>query len=184
MSIARPKIRRCRDALRIGEVIAYPTEAVWGLGCDPFVTEAVQKILRLKQRHWSKGLILVASDIRQLDFLLWDLPLSQHHVLRQSWPGHVTWLVEHKGRVPPEISGQHDTVAVRVSAHKGVIELCDAFAGPIVSTSANPQGLPPATSQVSARRYFGNHVVYAPGRVGNAKAPSSIRDLRSNTIIR
>lgn len=184
MRIAQPKVRLCCQAMHAGQVIAYPTEAVWGLGCDPFNESAVFKILRLKHRHWSKGLILIAGDISQFDFILHDIPTDQRKKLEQSWPGHVTWLVPHKGRVPPWVTGHHDTVALRVSAHQGVAHLCNAYGGPIVSTSANPQGLPPARSKMQVRRYFSNLVKYAPGVVGKAASPSTIKHLSNNTVLR
>lgn len=182
--MVQPRIRDCCEVMRAGGVIAYPTEAVWGLGCDPFNESAVHEILRLKDRHWSKGLILVASDIAQFDFIIHDLPESQYDTLNQSWPGHVTWLVPHQSRVPPWVTGHHDTVALRVSAHKGVASLCRNFGGAIVSTSANPQGLPPARNATKARQYFSDLVTYAPGYVGKEGKPSVIKDLSTNSVLR
>lgn len=180
-----PKLSFCVEALRLGEVIAYPTEAVWGLGCDPFNEAAVAQVLRIKRRAPEKGLILAASDISQFDFLLHDLPPEQLAKLRSSWPGHNTWLVPHHGRVLPILSGQHDTIALRVSAHPIVVALCRKFGRPIVSTSANPQGLPPALNATKVRRYFAYERIYlAPGRVGQAQRPSTIRDLRTGEVIR
>jgi len=166
-----------------GEVVAYPTEAVWGLGCDPFNRHAVERILQLKQRPMEKGLILVAASMHQLDMLLADLSPSELTRLEDTWPGHVTWLLPHGGRVPIEICGKHDTVAVRVSGHPVVKALCTGFGGPIVSTSANPQTLPPARSGTDVRRYFASdHLTIVPGQVGNHAAPSEIRDLLGNIL--
>lgn len=129
-------------ALRSGGVIAYPTEAVWGLGCDPDNDEAVAHLLRLKQRDPAKGLILVAGSIAQFAPWLEGLPLELHAPLAASWPGPNTWLVPDNGRTHALVRGAHDSVALRVSDHPGVIELCEAFGGPIVSTSANRAGEP------------------------------------------
>jgi len=180
-----PRIELCADTLMRGGVVAYPTEAVWGLGCDPFNPGAVQQVLDLKHRHWRKGLILVADSIESLDFILDGLTDVQRQQLDASWPGHSTWLVPHHHRVPMFISGGHDTVAVRVSAHPVVKSLCRAFGGPIVSTSANPQGLRPARSSVHARKYFGKKgIAFCPGVVGAQDKPSEIRDIRSGAVIR
>jgi L-threonylcarbamoyladenylate synthase len=165
-------------------VVAYPTEAVWGLGADPLNRDAVEEILRLKQRSVDKGLILVAASTEQLNFLLEHLSPAQRAVLTASWPGPRTWLVPHQQRVPPWICGKFDTVAVRVSAHPVVTALCQVFGGPIVSTSANPQGLPPARYGYRARQYFADAVFYAPGQVDRTARPSEIRDLRTGQIIR
>jgi len=180
-----PKIHLCAEALVSGNVVAYPTEAVWGLGCNPFNVRAVEQVLALKRRHWKKGLILVAGDISQVEFLLQDLPLPKWELLQHSWPGHVSWLIPHNNQIPKIVSGSHATVAVRVSSHPVIQALCHKFGGPIVSTSANPQGFPPATSQVSARRYFKSRgVCFSPGVVGKHSAPSAIKDLTTEKIIR
>ena len=172
-------------ALRGGGVIACPTEAVWGLSCDPDNQSAVSRLLALKNRPVAKGLILVAAAESQLSFLLDELPPKQRRTLSDSWPGPATWLLPHLGRVPPWIYGDHDTVAVRVSAHPGVRALCQAWGGPLVSTSANPAGCRPAVALFQVRRYFDDHLdALLPGAVGGAGQPSVIRDLASGKIIR
>ncbi len=119
----------------------YPTEAVWGVGCDPWDSEAVYHLLDLKQRPVEKGLILVADCMERFDFLLQDLPDDWLRRLANSWPGPNTWLVPHQDRLPPWITGRHDSVALRVTDHPLVARLC-ALTGPLVSTSANPAGGP------------------------------------------
>lgn len=185
MSANNPRIREAVAALRHGEVIAYPTEAVWGLGADPFNDEAVNKILTLKNRPPEKGLILICGDITQLDFLLKGISATDMGCLKASWPGHTTWLVPHENRVPKYISGSFDKVAVRVSAHPVVKALCTKFSGPIVSTSANPQGYNPARNGCKARQYFRKRgVIFAPGIIGNEGKPSTIVDLSSKRVLR
>lgn len=177
-------LRLAARAIQAGEVVAYPTEAVWGLGCDPFNTHAVKRILSLKTRDPAKGLILVAADMSQLEFLLADVSAQQRATLAASWPGPVTWLVPHLGKLPPAVTGIHNSVAVRVSAHPVVRALCRWVGGVIVSTSANPQGLAPARWGYRARRYFGSSVHYAPGQVDLQARPSTIRDLSTGQILR
>lgn len=181
---AHPRVKVAASYLGFGEVIAYPTEAVWGLGCDYRNDHAIKEILTLKHRASKKGLILVAAGIEQFDFLLADLTAQLHAKLATSWPGHNTWLVPHHNRVSALIAGEHSTVAVRVSAHPVVKALCELHGGPIVSTSANPQGLPPALDAVKVRQYFGQQVYLVPGRVGANRSPSQIRDLISDKMIR
>jgi L-threonylcarbamoyladenylate synthase len=179
------RLRQAAATLHRGGVVAYPTEAVWGLGCDPFNEQAVLALLALKQRPQSKGLILVAASEAQLAWLLRDLPAAQRARLSATWPGPVTWLVPHRGRVPRWVSGEHDTVAVRVSAHPVVRGLCEAFGGPLVSTSANPAGCRPARQRFQVQRYFGAALDYVvPGAVKGADRPSQIRDLGSGDILR
>jgi L-threonylcarbamoyladenylate synthase len=164
-------------------VIAYPTEGVWGLGADPFNSHAVERVLALKGRPVSKGLILVAAHIEQFDFILRHLSADQRATLTASWPGPNTWLVPHAGEVPLWISGAHSTVALRVSAHPVVRALAE-LTGPLVSTSANPQGLAPARHASRARQYFANQVFYAPGQVFRDAGPSTIRDLITGRVVR
>lgn len=179
------KIHQSVKALAAGNVIAYPTEAVWGLGCDPFNSHAVFKLLGLKRRRWQKGLILVAAEFSQFEFILHDLSDEDKAKLQASWPGPVTWLVPHRQRVPAFITGEHDTIALRVSDHPMVQALCCAFDGPIVSTSANPQGLGAARSRTKVHHYFHSQaLIFAPGEIGAHSNPSSIVDLASGAILR
>ncbi len=182
--IGNPQILIAAQIMRAGGVVAYPTEAVWGLGADPFNYRAVEYLLDLKQRPMRKGLILVAANMGQLDFLLDGLRRVDLAKLQMSWPGPNTWLIPHLQRVPSWISGDHETVAVRVSAHPVVKALCERFGGPIVSTSANPQGLAPAQQGYRARAYFGADVFYVPGQVDLNARPSVIRDLQTDRVLR
>lgn len=178
------QLHRAAQCIRKGGVIAYPTEAVWGLGCDPWNEQAVQRILDIKQRPMHKGLILVAADIGQLTWLLEGLTTEQRQLLEDSWPGPNTWLVPHHDRVPKWISGRHASVAVRVSDHPLVQELC-RLTGPLVSTSANPTKHPAATSRLHVEQYFHNQldaVLNAP--LGQMQQPSTIRDLVSGRTLR
>jgi L-threonylcarbamoyladenylate synthase len=177
-----------RQATRImagGGIIACPTEAVWGLGCDPWNEYAVERLLQLKRRPRRKGLILVAADMSQFDWLLGELTPAQHSRLELSWPGPITWLVPHGGKVPEWICGEFDTVALRVTAHPVLAQLCAVAGHPLVSTSANIGGAQPARQQFQVRRYFKDQIDYlVPGALGGRDMPSTIRDLVSDTVIR
>ena len=170
-----------------GGVIAYPTEAVWGLGCDPFNEAAVSRLLAIKQRDVAKGLILVAGARAQFDGLLdWDaLPAPRRAEVDASWPGPNTWIVPATARVPRWITGTHSGVAVRVSAHPDVVRLCAAFGGVLVSTSANLAGEPPAYAreQLDAALLARLDGV-TEGETGGLAAPSTIRDARSGATLR
>lgn len=172
-------------ALRAGGVIAYPTEAVWGLGCDPDDEQALTRLLRLKARDPAKGVILVAASIGQFAPWLEGLPFELHAPLVASWPGPTTWLVPDNGRARALVRGCHDRVALRVSAHPLVAVLCDAFGGPIVSTSANRAGEPPAMSTEQVRAAFGDALdVVVEGELGGLERPSVIRDLVTGRVLR
>lgn len=173
-------------ALDDGAVIAYPTEGVWGLGCDPWNAEAVEHLLSLKHRKWQKGLILVASSMQQIDPLLQTLSADQRLQLHNSWPGPDTWIINDPMEwVPRQVKGQHPGVAVRVSTHPGVKALCDAFGGPLVSTSANKSGFPPLKFSWQVRRCFATELgAVLEGQLGQQQGPSQIRDLETGGIVR
>jgi len=178
-------LRAAVYALQAGGIVACPTEAVWGLSCDPDNPDAVSRLLGLKERPVEKGLILVAASESQLGFLLSDLAPDQRESLSATWPGPNTWLIPHRGRLQPWIYGQHDTVAVRVSDHPVVRDLCRAWGGPLVSTSANPAGARPPVAAFQVRRYFpGQLDSIVSGSVGDQAHPSIIRHLSTGRIIR
>lgn len=180
-----PLIVRAAATMAAGGVVAYATEAVWGLGVDPANSDAVARLLALKQRPRHKGLILLAADEAQLTPWLQELSPAERQRLAQTWPGAVTWLVPNRGLASRWVTGDFDTVALRVTAHPLAAGLCRAFGGPIVSTSANPQGLPPARTGWKVRQYFGKRLdALAPGQVGGRKNPSQIRDLATGKVIR
>ncbi|MDP5064451.1 MAG: L-threonylcarbamoyladenylate synthase [Haliea sp.] len=179
------QLRAAVHALAEGGVIACPTEAVWGLSCDPDNPQAVARLLQIKERPVEKGLILVAASMEQIAPLLAGITDAQRQKLALSWPGPTTWLIPHYGRVAPWVHGGRETVAVRVTAHAGMVALCSAWGGPVVSTSANPGGSRPALSLFQIHRYFrGMLDGVLPGPLGGALRPSVIRDLQTDQVLR
>lgn len=180
-----PHFKACVEALQAGGVIAYPTEGVWGLGCDPTKTQSVQSILDKKNRPVSKGLILASGNIEHFKPLLLGLDQSVLDAINASWPGPTTWLVPHKGLVPEIVHGDSDKVAIRVSAHPVVAALTEAFGSAIVSTSANPSGAPAATEREQVVGYFRHSdVTISPGSTGGRKGASTIIDALTGNVIR
>lgn len=177
---------RAVHTLATGGVIAYPTEAVWGLGCDPFNAAAVDRLLALKQRPAHKGLILVAADLEQIAPLLAGLPADQRAQLERTWPGPVTWLIPDPHHwIPANVKGDFTSVAVRVSAHPVVRDLCRAWGGPLVSTSANRTGQPPFRSEWALRRHtLLQPDLIVPGHTQRLNKPTEIRDLPTGRIMR
>ena len=180
-----PRISIAARHLACGQVLAYPTEAVWGLGCDPFNPDAVETLLRLKQRPEAKGLILIAASVDQLTPFLGDL--TGDEISRLDAPRQVptTWVVPVGSRAPRWLTGGRPTLAVRITRHPLAAALCRKFGGPVVSTSANPQGKQPAKSALKVRCYFpGCQVHVLTGPLGGAAKPSEIRDIRTGEILR
>ncbi|MCL6268533.1 L-threonylcarbamoyladenylate synthase [Sansalvadorimonas sp. 2012CJ34-2] len=169
-----------------GGVIAYPTEAVWGLGCDPWNQQAVERILEIKRRPVEKGLILVAASKQQVAPLLESLSDQQHQLLVETWPGPVTWLIPDTNKwVPDWVRGQHSSVAVRVSAHPVVQQLCQSWGKPLVSTSANRAGEPAHTTHLAVSTELGEEVdMVVAGKTGEQTSPSRICDLVTGKVLR
>jgi L-threonylcarbamoyladenylate synthase len=179
---------RSRIASRIllgGGIIAYPTEGVWGLGCLPRNEQGARRILKIKGRSEAKGMILVAAKISQLSGYLEGLAQDQLDLLAESWPGPITWLVPDNGTAPSWIVGDHDTVALRVSAHPVVQTICVQTKSAMISTSANLAGRAPAKNSLLIRRNFGHLLDYIyPGELGRPGKPTEIRHLVDNCVIR
>ncbi len=173
-------------AVAKGGVIAYPTEAVWGLGCLPWNREAVYRLLDIKQRPVEKGVILVGMSEEQFEPLLAPLSKIERRKLSASWPGPHTWLIpDPEGWAPEWIRGQFNTVAVRVCDHPVVRYLCAAAGSPLVSTSANRAGETPLLTMEQVENNFSSQLDFiAPGTVGSGSSPSEIRDLKTNQLIR
>lgn len=171
-------------ALNQGQIIAYPTEHVFGLGVDAKNECAVKKLCALKQRPLSKGLISVCADWRIIEH--WLQPLSEKHIaqMQASWPGPVTWLLPANEKAPPWLTGSHKSIALRVSAHPVVARLCQRFGGAIVSTSANPASLAAAKTAAEVAHYFADLSVIIDQAVGDSEKPSRIIDLLSGKILR
>lgn len=174
------------DALQNQQVIAYPTEAVFGLGCDPDSEQAVNALLALKQRPWEKGLILIAADYAQLAPYIDDAALSdpQRATMFASWPGPVTWVIPARADTPRLLTGRFNSLAVRVSDHPLVQQLCRQFGKPLVSTSANLSGQEPCRSTDEVQQQFGAAFPVLVGSVGGRLNPSEIRDVLTGKQIR
>lgn len=179
-------IEQACTVLRAGGVIAYPTEAVWGLGCDPFNAEAVRRILALKQRAQEKGLIVVAANMEQIANLTTELTQSQLASLASTWPGPTSWVIpDNDALFPTWVKGSYSSIAVRVSAHPVVKALCSGFGKPLVSTSANIAGKSEIRSRLILMQEFGDKLDFVvEGELGEQERPSEIRDLVSGNLIR
>lgn len=184
--LPRWRLYRLHGHLVEGGLIAYPTEGVYGLGCDPWNREAVTRLLRLKRRSPNLGLILIASEFRQLLSFIDPLPDERMKQVLWSWPGAVTWLLPASPNCPWWIRGNHPNVAVRVTAHPVAATLCRVFEGPLVSTSANPTNSPPALTRMQVRRYFHRvrDLLIVPGPLGSHKGATPIFDARSGHCLR
>lgn len=172
--------------LRQGGLIAYPTEGVYGLGCDPCNAEAVNRLLALKGRAATKGLIVIAASYQQIEPWLAPLNEAMRQPMQATWPGPVTWVAPAADWVPAWLHGGRRSLAVRVSAHPVVQALCLAFAGPLVSTSANKSGRPPARRPGQVRKLCRTcpELLPVPGALGGLSKPTPIYDALTGRCLR
>jgi len=171
------------NIVKNGGVIAYPTESMWGLGCDPFNLNAVNKLLNLKQRNKNKGLILIAADLSPFNKILDYLSDAERQQIITA--PYTTFLFNHNGQIPYWLSGGRDKFALRITKHLPAIKLCKACAGPLVSTSANLSSLPSAKTKQQVINYFGDKLDYiVDANIGNYTKPSTIIDFATNEVIR
>lgn len=172
-------------AIRAGGIVAYPTEGVWGLGCDPANAAAVRRLIALKGRPAAKGLILLAADMLQLEPWLAPLPTDVRSRLKATWPGPVTWVVAAAASCPTWLTGGRATLAVRVTAHAPARALAAAAGSAIVSTSANPSGESPSMSAADVRRRFGAALAaLLAGPLGGLGGPTEIREAATGRVLR
>ena len=172
-----PELSTEVQALVDGKVIVYPTEAVWGIGCDPRDEAAVFKLLELKNRPVEKGLILIANDYGQLLPYVDDknIPMHKRADIFSRWPGPVTWLLPAATDAPKWITGGSELIAVRVTDHPTVKRMCVEFGGAIVSTSANITGEPTPETISEIKNVFADGVAaYVDEPLGGNTQPSKI----------
>lgn len=174
------------NALHQKKVIAYPTEAVFGLGCDPDSFSAVKKLLILKKRNKKKGFILVASNFLQLKEYI-NYNVINKKILKKiflTWPGFITWLMPPKNNISPWLIGENSMLAVRVSDFAPIIKICNMFGKPLISTSANLSGKIPAKTAYEVYKQFGKNIKILDYPIGLYQNPSEIRNIFNNRVIR
>ncbi len=178
-------IRQAVTIINHGGIIAYPTEAVYGLGCDPDNDHALEKLLHLKQRSPQKGLILVSDDFSRLKPYLENIAPDIAQRAFASWPGPYTWLWPARRSISRQLRGEFATLAVRVSRHPVIKQLCHYAGKPLVSTSANIATQSPALTVATIEEYFPSGIdLILQGQLGTQSRPSEIRDLISNRLVR
>ncbi|MGI9310364.1 MAG: L-threonylcarbamoyladenylate synthase [bacterium] len=169
-------LARAAEIIRAGGVVAYPTEACFGLGCDPRNAQAMRRILRIKRRPRAKGLILIAARRSQLRPYVASFAVNYRAQMLASWPGPHTWLLPAHRHASRWLRGDHASIAVRVTAHRVAAALCALARTPLVSTSANRAHRRMLRSAQAVRREFGDEIDFVvDARIGNAHAPSCIR---------
>ena len=183
--VAELPIQRAVSTLKNGGLIAYPTEGVFGIGCDPLQQPALQRVVEIKQRDAGKGLIIVCAEFSQLEPFIEPLDSATQQRLLATWPGAVTWIVKANPSLPALLTGGRDTIAVRVSQHPVVAEITRQFERPIVSTSANYSGQAACTSAAAVRQTLGEKIdLVLDAAVGGQQGATPIFDAATGKQIR
>ncbi len=182
--VDRPPLPAVAALLRLGAVIAYPTETVYGLGCLPERPAAIRRLLACKGRPADKGLILLAGAPEALQ--PWTAPLTDDDWARIADPTAppTTWLVPAAAGVPALVRGRHPNVAVRISRHPLVAALTARLGRPIISTSANPAGQPPPPAAEALDPALRRRVDLVLGGTCGGGRPSRIVELASGRVVR
>ena len=184
-TMSAPSLERAIQVLQQGGVIAYPTEAVYGLGCDPFNESAVLHVLELKKRSVSKGLIIIAAHWEQLQSYIQPIDNEKMINILSSWSTPITWVFPAAKTVPSWIKGDHESVAVRITTHPIAHSLCEGFGRPIVSTSANLKDQTPAKSAAEVKSQFPSGIdCIIEGELGKLTKPTEIRDAITGKVLR
>lgn len=180
-------INEAISVLREEGVIAYPTESVFGLGCDPDSELALSKLLKIKKRSSSKGMLVVSHDFSLVTKYINFTQVNESDLMytKEFWPGPFTFLFPASDSCSPLLIGDHLTIAIRISTHPIIKALCSCFNKPIVSTSANFSGKSPCISLTEVHEHFDNVVDFiVDGETLNYTKPSTIIDLKTKIILR
>ena len=180
-----PRLDAAARVVLAGGVVAYPTEAVYGLGCLPHEPDALERILAIKRRSTHKGFVLIGASVAQIERFAVVPAGTRGTEIRATWPGPITWVLEARPGVPAALTGGRSTVAVRVTAHEIARRLCERVGSALVSTSANVSGRPPLCTALAVRRVLGRDVDFVlAGPLGGLDRPTMIRDGVTGAVLR
>ncbi len=171
--------------IKSGKILIHPTEGIWGLGCDAFNEDAVNKIFKIKRRSKNKSFILLSESLDFIKKYIQDLNKEDEKFLENYWPGPVTFLLKYNQNLPVHLHTENGKIAVRVSNHLPVKRLLNKFSGLMVSTSSNISGDGIIQDPIKILEFFeSNDLAYYDEQLGQTKKPSKIIDLESKSVIR
>ncbi|VAW53425.1 Hypothetical YciO protein, TsaC/YrdC paralog [hydrothermal vent metagenome] len=176
-------IRLAAQQIKHGGIIAYPTDTIYGLGCDPYNADAVENLNAIKRRPLNKQFILLVGHFDQIAPLI-EINKEQQNLIENT-PESTSWITEASSLAPAWLTDNANTLTVRISQNDIVKKLCNALGHAIISTSANLSGKKPATNNLEIRKYFGNTLNYNLATNEKLTArPSKIIRLCDNRILR
>ncbi len=182
--LTRWRLQCIDQALTQGGIIAYPTESVYGLGCDPEQPLALERLLNVKRRSFHKGLIILISNIDQALPYIQPLNEQQTRLILKNNARATTWLIPRSDHLPELLYGQSDRIAIRLTRHPIAKSICDYTDKALVSTSCNLSGKPPMKYAFEARNKMSAHIDQVVAGECEQQSPSKIIDLLTGNIIR
>jgi L-threonylcarbamoyladenylate synthase len=166
------------EAVLRGGVIAFPTDTLYGLGCSLFDVSAVEMVARLKRRDPSLAVISLIPEPRQVYGLAVDVSPVAERLIERHWPGPLSLIFRAAPIVPHRVRGAGGTVALRCPRHTLSQKLLDRIGGPVVASSANLSGQPPAETAEQVVRIFGNQLdLVIDGGPRRGGQPSTLVDV-------
>lgn len=165
-----------------GGIIAFRTDTFYGLGADPLNSLAVGKIRELKGREDSKAILLLISDLGEVDRFIAQQSQDFQRVAERFWPGPLTLVGAARSELPSELTAGTGTIGVRLPDDEGVRAFVRACGGALTATSANVSGQPPARNSTDVRKYFPDGVdLIVDGGEVSVTQPSTVLDLSGAT---
>ena len=175
------RIAYAAHLIRTGQVVAIPTDTLYGLAADPFNLNAVDQIYRIKGRAWHKALLLLVSSIEQAEDLAANIPEAFYALARRFWPGPLTLVIPASSRLPRKITGNTGKVALRFPNAKIPVALIRELGIPLTGTSANLAGLAGCSRAAEVQNQFGDRLpLIVDGGDSGANLPSTIVDVSSD----
>ncbi|WMY97405.1 MAG: Sua5/YciO/YrdC/YwlC family protein [Arsenophonus sp.] len=180
------KLEKIILTLKRGGIISYPTESVFALGCDPDNIQTLYKLLLLKNRSWKKGFILIGGHYKQFNKYIDKKKINKNKkkILLSQYTHPITWVVPAKKNISKLLIGKFNSLAIRMINFNLIKKLCLLYGKPLISTSANINGLSPCKTKEDVKKQFNNQVHILNGSIIGNKKPSEIRDLLTGKIYR
>lgn len=173
---------RAAEALRAGEVVAHPTETVYGLAVDPFSEDAIKRLFEVKGRPESNPVLVIVASMAQLAPLVREVPRPARVLMKRFWPGPLSLVLPCAPGVPDALTAGTGTICIRCTENPVARGLCAAFGGGVTSTSANRSGEPPALDAGGA--LLPGVALALDGGMLAPSLPSTIYDVSRGTLLR
>ncbi len=174
-------LKYAAERLLHGEVVALPTDTIYGLAADPFNLSAVEEIFRVKGRPEERALPILVSSLDQAMLLAREVPRNFLRLAEEFWPGALTLVVDASHRLPLKVTANTGRIALRWPHSEIVRRLIEEFDGPLTGTSANLSGSPSCTSADQVYAQLGDRLdLILDGGETKAAVPSTIVELHGD----